>query len=127
MVKVSSDELEFITGKKEESKAIQSLFIGNVQYVILTQGALGSTFFSKAGLSLHMPGFKVDVKDTTGAGDAFIGAFLSEMIKKDLVFSEENVSNALRIANAKAALTTTQFGGMSAIPTESEFEALFND
>lgn len=127
LVKVSSDELEFITGKKEESKAIQSLFVGNVQYVILTQGALGSTFFSKAGLSFHMPGFKVDVKDTTGAGDAFIGAFLSEMIKKDLVFSEENVSNALRVANAKAALTTTQFGGMSAIPTESEFEALFND
>lgn len=127
LIKVSADELEFITGIKDESKAIQSLFIGSVKYVILTQGALGSTFYTKDGLIIHMPGFQVNVKDTTGAGDAFIGTFLSEMIRVDLVFNEPNIRHALKVANAKAALTTTQFGGMSAIPTESEFEALFND
>lgn len=118
LIKVSSDELEFITGYLDTTQAIQSLFVGSVKYVILTQGALGSTFYSKEGLLLHMPGLKVDVKDTTGAGDAFIGCFLSEMIKVDLVFTESNILHALKVANTKAALTTTQFGGMSAIPTE---------
>lgn len=122
LLKVSSDELEFITGIKDESKAIQSLFVGDVKYVILTLGKEGSTLYFKNGQNIHVPSYKVSVVDTTGAGDAFIGSFLAEMIKKDLVFSEVNVKGALSISNGKAALTTTKFGGMSSIPTQQEFE-----
>lgn len=41
VVKVSDEELEFITGMKDETKAIQSLFKGNVAVVIYTKGPKG--------------------------------------------------------------------------------------
>ena len=38
MIKISDEELEFITGEADEDKAIQSLFEGSVEAVIYTQG-----------------------------------------------------------------------------------------
>ena len=37
MIKISDEELEFITGEADEDKAIQSLFEGSVEAVIYTQ------------------------------------------------------------------------------------------
>lgn len=122
LLKVSSDELEFITGIFDQQQAIKSLFKGYVRYVILTLGKDGSTLYFKDGRHIHMPSYNVTVVDTTGAGDAFIGSFLAEMMKSNLNFDETLVKKALSTANAKAALTTTKFGGMSAIPSESEFQ-----
>ena len=48
-------------------------------------------------------------------------AFLAEISKQNLDFSEANVRKALDIANAKAALTTTKYGGISAIPSIEEY------
>lgn len=123
LLKVSSDELEFITGISDNQKAIKSLFVGHVNYVILTLGKDGSTLYYKDGRAIHVPSYKVTVVDTTGAGDAFIGSFLAEMIKVDLSFSESNITSALQTANGKAALTTTKFGGMSAIPSEFDYQS----
>ena len=53
-------------------KAIQSLFEGSVEAVIYTQG--GASIVLKDGTKIHHKGFKVKAIDTTGAGDAFIGA-----------------------------------------------------
>ena len=120
ILKISNDELTFITGIADEDTAIKSLFVGNVRYVIITRGSQGSSFFYKDGEHIDVKAFKVHVVDTTGAGDAFIGTFLAEMIKHDLAFTKQNVEKALFVANAKAALTTTKYGGMSSIPTEDE-------
>jgi fructokinase len=120
LLKISNDELEFITGHSEISEALSTLFVGHVKYVIITKGSQGSSFYYKDGLHLDSNAFKVNVIDTTGAGDAFIGTFLAEMIRQDLTFTKQNVEKALFVANAKAALTTTKYGGMSSIPTEDE-------
>jgi fructokinase len=122
LLKISNDELSFITGISDETSAIKSLFVGHVKYIIITRGSLGSTFFFKSGNHIDVPAFKVQVVDTTGAGDAFIGTFLAEMIKRNLDFSTSHVEDALMIANAKAALTTTKFGGMSSIPNNDEYQ-----
>ena len=45
VVKVSDEELEFITGMKDETKAIQSLFKGNVAVVIYTKGPKGTSVY----------------------------------------------------------------------------------
>jgi len=120
LLKISDDELFFITGIENEYKAVQSLFIGQVSYVIITKGGEGSTFYYKDGRQISMPAHQVDVLDTTGAGDAYIGTFLAEMIKKELLFNEENVKNAMQKASIKAAITTTTMGGMSSIPKDED-------
>ena len=66
----------FITGKKNEDEAIQSLFRGQVNVVIYTQGAQGATIYTKDDYRIHHEGYQVQAIDTTGAGDAFIGAII---------------------------------------------------
>jgi ribokinase len=62
--------------------------------------------------------FPVVVVDTTGAGDAFCGAFAAQ-IAAGAVPTE-----ALRFANAAGALATTALGAQSALPTEAAVDAL---
>lgn len=121
LLKVSNDELEFITGEKILEKALSKLFVGDVKYVIITSGKDGATLYYKDLTYVQVDGFKVTPVDTTGAGDVFIGSFLSEMAKHNLSFDREIVREALKTANVKAALTTTKYGGISAIPTEVEY------
>jgi fructokinase len=129
IVKVSDEELEFITEIKEEEKALQSLFTGNVKAVIYTKGAIG------ADLILHSEkyesaGYKVNVKDTTGAGDAFIGGLLYILL--ELNAKPQNLVELLRshhekilsFANASGALTTTGMGAISALPTKEQIKSL---
>ncbi|NMA04975.1 MAG: carbohydrate kinase [Acholeplasmataceae bacterium] len=120
LLKISDDELHFITGINDEKKAVMDLFIGDVSYIIITKGKKGSTLYYKDETQINIPAHKVDVVDTTGAGDAYIGTFLAEMIKYDLNFDKENVKSAMEKASLKAAITTTKMGGMSSIPSDEE-------
>lgn len=121
LLKISSDELYFITGIKDEQEAIASCFVGDVEYIILTRGKDGVDFYTKT-ITYHVPGFHVHPRDTTGAGDAFIGAFLYQLSKDELTPSsfDQKIVEYLRFANAVAALTTTRPGAMHAIPDEDE-------
>jgi fructokinase len=129
IVKVSDEELEFITGIEDEEKALHSLFIGNVKAVIFTKGAAGAELIVKDN-HYKSSGYSVEVKDTTGAGDAFIGGFLFKLL--ELQANPENVvvqlqqhqAEILPFANASGALTTTGKGAISALPTTEEIEML---
>lgn len=125
LLKVSEDELLFITGMDDEKQAINSLFQGEVKYIIYTQGAKGSTLFVAChDDAYHMPGFKVDVKDTTGAGDSYIGAFLYQLNLHDMKLNKDNIYDILRFANATAALVTTRLGGMTSVVTVDQVQEL---
>ena len=78
ILKISDEELEFITGESSIEKAIPSLFTGSVKLVILTKGKDGASAYNLNG-SVDSVGPKVKATDTTGAGDAFIGSFLWKM------------------------------------------------
>lgn len=129
IVKVSDEELEFITGIEDVEKALQSLFIGNVKVVVFTKGASGADLVFKAK-QYTSSGYSVEVKDTTGAGDAFIGGLLFKLLEMKANPSnvEEllrlNHEEVLRFANASGALTTTGKGAISALPTKEEIELL---
>lgn len=120
LVKVSDEELTFITNIEEESDAIKSLFVGNVKVVIYTKGSNGAEIYLKSGESYEDKGFKVTVVDTTGAGDAFIGGFLSELLAFDISIDNlcskirGNYKRLLAFANASGALTTTAKGATHA-------------
>ncbi|MEC5302324.1 carbohydrate kinase family protein [Staphylococcus shinii] len=124
IVKISDEELEFVTGMTDENQAIQWLFQGNVDAVIYTKGADGATVYFKDGNEISQQGFKVKAIDTTGAGDAFIGALISKLLisdSTDLIAVLKNEGKAiLEFSNYVAATVTTKYGAISSIPTLEE-------
>lgn len=64
--------------------------------------------------TVHVPGFKVDVVDTTGAGDVFHGAFLAGLLWG------WQLEEIVRFANAVAALKCRTLGGRAGIPSLDE-------
>jgi len=114
-------EAEAIVGwavhSTEEAKKCAAAILGKgFRQVILTLGARGSLIAGPDGVEL-VPPFPVSPKDTTGAGDAFIGSFA--------VFLAEGFSerDALLRANLYAALSTTRVGTQKSFPRRAEFEA----
>ena len=129
IVKVSDEELEFITGIKDEKEALNSLFVGSVNVVIYTKGVNGAEFITSNN-KYFAPSYKVEVEDTTGAGDSFIGAILykissQNIILDDLVSLDKNiVENILDFANRTAAITVSRKGAIGALPTFEEVEKM---
>ena len=68
------------------------------------------------GLDAHVPGFKVDVRDTTAAGDTF-NAGLAVALAEG-----RSTVEALRFANASAALSVTRLGAQASVPTRGEVD-----
>jgi ribokinase len=86
-----------------------------VPTVIVTLGARGC-LLSSVEHYLFIPAFKgIEVVDTTGAGDAFVGGFAAGLVKFD-----GDVAAAARFGNAVAALSVTKFGTAPAMPRERE-------
>lgn len=125
IVKVSDEELEFITSIKDEEEALKSLFVGNVEVVIYTKGTNGSEFITK-DRTIHVPSFKVKVEDTTGAGDSYIGSLLYQVaqtvdtLEAFIQLDEEKVMDMMTFSAATAALTVSKKGAIAALPTKED-------
>ena len=85
--------------------------------VVATQGSVGSSGFSRETGLVTAPGFKVDVTSTLGAGDVFHGALVAQLIQG------HSLQEAMRRANAVAALSCRGLDGQSMIPTTTELDA----
>jgi len=85
--KASQDEIFILTGQLELKKAIKTVHDVGVKIVIVTMGAKGS-LLSVEGAQYNIPAFSPTVLvDPTGAGDVFIGAFLTEYLNgKELLW-----------------------------------------
>lgn len=128
LIKISDEELTFITGIEDEAKAIASLFMGDVTSVLFTRGSKGASWFT-AGGSVSITGLAVKAVDTTGAGDSFIGALLYQLslASGDIRSLEEvEMKNILAFANAAAALTTTRHGAIPSLPALDEVARFMN-
>jgi ribokinase len=117
-------EAEVIAGlpvhSTEEAKKCAAVFLTKgFRNVILTLGERGCLLAGAEGCEL-VPPFPVTPKDTTGAGDAFIGSFA--------VFLAEGMTEreALLRANLYAALSTTRVGTQKSFPKREDFEAEWN-
>lgn len=114
-------ELEQLTdvkviNRKSAMEASQILLDKGVETVIAKLGGDGLIICQKDQAE-WIPGIKVDVADTTGAGDAFAGAFITSLVAgKDLKSSAE-------YANVVGALTVTKKGAQSAMPNKEEVES----
>lgn len=111
-------EAEFFTGvhieNTADAKKAAAVFIEKgVKNVIITLGKSG-VFYTDGDNEIILPAIKVKAVDTTGAGDAFNGAFAAAVAMK---FDTED---ALRFANAGAALSVTKLGTAPAMPYKAE-------
>lgn len=121
VMKISDNELEFITGKSDPSEASRVLFSFGCHLFLYTKGSQGAEIFTP-GVHLDIPAFPVHALDTTGAGDAFTGAFLyrlacSKVHSEQLeCLPEEFLKEAGEFACLCAAYVTTQKGAIPIMP-----------
>ena len=125
ILKISDEELEFITGTASIDEALPVLFTGNVKLVILTKGKDGADAYTAAGsVSSACPA--VNAIDTTGAGDGFIGSFLWKL--RTLGTGKGNFSDCplsvikecLDFANRFSAISVQRKGAIPSYPEYKE-------
>jgi fructokinase len=122
VIKVSDDELRFLTGA-DDVAAARTLWTPRLRLLLVTRGEAGVSYVmgDHAG---HLPGFAVEVTDTTGAGDAFTAAVLAALVEQPYLLEDIAALQAtLRRANAFAALTTTRRGAIPAMPDAQRVDA----
>ncbi len=107
-----------LTGDEDPARMAENLLDSGPAMVALTMGAEGCLVATREGVA-HCPGFRVQVVDTTGAGDAFLGGFSYALLKG------RAPADAGRFANACAALCCTHVGARAMSPL-GEVESLLH-
>lgn len=115
-------EAEVLTGLPVDNfdtaeEAARDLTKRGVGTVIITMGEKGA-YALQNGKAIIVPAYKVDVVDTTAAGDAFMGG-LGVAIAEGL-----GLADALRWANACGALAVTRLGAQPSLPARQQVERL---
>jgi ribokinase len=113
-------EAELLTGIRlrgidSAHRAAAKLRARGVRTVVLTLGAQGALIADAQGYRV-IDGFKVKPVDTTAAGDVFNGALAVALTEK------RALDDAVRFANAAAALSVTRMGAQPSAPTRREIE-----
>ena len=94
----------------------QKLLDMGVKHVVITLGSRGA-FYMDSERSVFVPSFKVDAIDTTGAGDAFNGGFVTALAEG------QPIEDVIRFGCATAGISVTRKGTAPAMPTREEVEA----
>jgi len=120
-------ELSLLTGMDvndlpSTEKAARVLLERGAKHVIVTLGSKGALLVDKK-TSTQVDTFKVDVVDTTAAGDAFIGGFATKLLESDSKLSDA-LQMAVQYGCACGALATTKFGAQPSLPTKEEVEKI---
>ncbi|MDH4135920.1 MAG: carbohydrate kinase family protein [Anaerolineae bacterium] len=108
------------TGKEDQVPAGRSLLEMGPEIVVITLGARGCLCLWENQV-IHVPGFQVDVVDSTGAGDAFHGAFLYGLLQG------WELGRTAIFANAVAAINCTRLSGRAGLPSLSEVEVFLKE
>ncbi len=120
IVKLSDEEATLISGESDLIAAGETLQALSGKYLLITLGAEGTYLFSNQGME-HITTEKVEMVDSTGAGDAFIGTVVALAVKEQEL-TLERMKEIVRIANKVGAITTQNYGALESIPTLADIE-----
>jgi len=108
------------TGSTDPTGACDKLLRQGFKNVVITLGEQGVVGGS-GEMVFRVPGYKVEVVDTTGAGDVFHGAFIYGLLEN------WELEQIIQFSNACAALKCTKLGGRAGIPTLAEVKTFLKD
>ena len=115
----NESELALISGlpvnsADEAAHAARKLVAKGVRHVIVTLGEQGALYVGAEG-EWQVPGVKVEARDTSGAGDAFIGCFAKHWSQ------DADIRQAMQQAVAYSACSVTGLGTQSSYPDAETF------
>ncbi|SES89837.1 fructokinase [Oceanobacillus limi] len=128
ILKVSEEELEFITGTADLSEGIKALLPYQIPLILVTMGAEGAYVHTADGAT-HVPARSVKAVDTTGAGDAFVSGILYSIHEYSGNFQDIRLDKAVdmvKFASISGALAASTKGAMTALPTLEEVNNILN-
>lgn len=127
ILKVSEEELPLLAGTDDLIAGSARLCAQGISLVLISRGAKGA-FYRRGGLYGALTTYDVATVDTTGAGDAFMGAVLSRLCRLTRsglqALSREALEELVDFANAAGALATTRKGAIAIMPDGDAIAAL---
>lgn len=130
LVKLNAPELAFLTGEGDVGQGARRLLASGASLVVVTLGEAGAFYVTPGGEG-RVPGYRVEVVDTTGAGDAFMAGLMAGLaglagegargwLERLTALPREEFRTILAMANAAGALCVTRPGAMTSLPTRDQ-------
>lgn len=125
MLKISDNEIQFISGKEDYDEGIKYLQDKyQIPVIFLTMGKEGSRAYYK-DMRVERAGFTVKAVETTGAGDTFCGCAINGLLQHGIEgLTEEILGDILTYANAGAALITLKKGAIRSMPEPAQIDGM---
>lgn len=126
ILKISDNELEFMTGTSDYSKGVEILKQQySIPLILVTMGRDGSRAYYHDLMVEEKPFLQEGTIETTGAGDTFMGCALGYILEHGIEnLTEDNLKELLTFANAGASIITTRKGALKVMPDKEEIELL---
>jgi fructokinase len=126
-VKIADDEVGPVTGETDPEKALDKLQAMGIPLVCVTRGEKGA-WVGRGSDRFEVPAPRVEVADTTGAGDAFVAAMLSRLAAEPAI---QDIPLSRLQADAAFACwlgsrVCTALGAVAALPRAGEIAAEFS-
>jgi ribokinase len=109
-------EIKVVVGEPDRDHAIGKMLDAGTTTVLITLGKQG-VLWATRDKRRQVPSFAVQAVDTTAAGDAFNGGLACALARGN------PIAEAIRYANAVAAISVTRMGAQPSLPTVQEVEA----
>ncbi|MCR4624766.1 MAG: carbohydrate kinase [Lachnospiraceae bacterium] len=122
LLKISEEERDFVGGRENIRSFMKEY---DIAVTVLTLGGDGAVIFFN-GEEIVVPAMKAKCIDTTGAGDAYWGGFLSSLVKQGVKavtdLDKDKLTEAGKYGAVSGGLCIQKPGGIPALPTASEIE-----
>lgn len=112
---MNEDEARMISGSSDPAVAASVVRSAGVRIAVMKLGRRGCAIYAD-DREIVCPGYAVEVKDTTGAGDCFVAGFLSSMLRG------EDLADAGQFANAVGALNVQKIGAVAGVVSRAEVD-----
>jgi len=130
ILKLSDEELFFVTGKEHIEDAVEELFAMGISVILYTKGSQGAEVYTRTA-HVAVSGTGKKAVDTTGAGDGFIGSFLNQLAYEGRTLddmkkmTDKEWESYLIFSNRYCGESIQKKGALSSYLTRQEMEMLF--